>query len=158
MARVLFVCLGNICRSPAAEAVFKDLVANHGLSERIEVDSAGTGDWHAGELPDARMRRHGAKRGYRLESRARQIKVQDFSTFDYIVTMDNANFSQVERLAPTTNESVKVLKMSSFCSQSHITEVPDPYYGGDEGFELVLDILEDACEGLLERIRKEHNL
>lgn len=147
--RVLFVCLGNICRSPAAESVFNALLASRGLEDLFQVDSAGTGGWHIGELPDARMRRHGEKRGLKFESRARQFTAADFAHFDHIIVMDDSNYRDVASLARSDVDRNKILKMAAFHSTGSVPEVPDPYYGGSEGFEQVLDILEDTCERLL---------
>src|SRR5690606_4256553 len=133
--------LGNICRSPAAESVFNDLLAKQGHSERFEVDSAGTGGWHVGEPPDARMRRYGEKRGLVFQSRARQFVQGDFQRFDYIVVMDDINFRDIMKLATTEADRQKIHKIATFHSSGRISEVPDPYFGGGEGFELVLDIL-----------------
>lgn len=152
--RVLFVCLGNICRSPAAESVFNALVERAEHRDRFEVESAGTGGWHIGELPDARMRRCGEKRGFRFESRARQFIRDDFKRFDHIVVMDDNNFRDVIRQATSDAERSKVIKMASYHSSPTVSEVPDPYYGGVEGFEHVLDILEDACSALLSQLDK----
>lgn len=153
--RLLFVCLGNICRSPAAEGIMSSLVKKNGLENIIEVDSAGTSGWHEGELPDERMRRHGERRGYNFSSRARKFRETDFNDFDYIVVMDKQNFSNVNALAMNQQEREKIKKMTQFSRQyAHHDDVPDPYYGGVTGFELVLDLLEDACEGLLQTIKK----
>jgi protein-tyrosine phosphatase len=154
--KILFVCLGNICRSPAAEGVMKYLIEKKGLQNRIYVDSAGTIAHHAGELPDARMRRHAEKRGIDLNSRARKFdKSKDFEEFDYIVTMDDENYRNIKMLDNDNKYGEKIKKMVTFCKQMKVSEVPDPYYGGAEGFELVLNILEDGCESLLERIEDE---
>jgi protein-tyrosine phosphatase len=152
VTRLLFVCLGNICRSPAAEAVMRHLVAAAGRAGEIEVDSAGTGDWHVGELPDARMRQAGAARGYELTHRARQITAADFARFDLILTMDEANYGNVLRLAPDPDAGAKVRRFCSYLAEPTHAEVPDPYYGGDEGFALVLDLLADGCRQLLSSI------
>jgi protein-tyrosine phosphatase len=151
--RILFVCLGNICRSPAAEGVMRQLVAQAGLSGRIEVSSAGTGGWHAGELPDARMRAAAARRGYSLQSRARQLVREDFGRQDLIVVMDDDNQARVLALAGSEADKLKVRRLCEFCSKFTDTEVPDPYYGGPAGFEHVLDLLEDGCAGLLKALR-----
>jgi protein-tyrosine phosphatase len=151
--RVLFVCLGNICRSPAAESFFNSLLARDGVGDGFQVDSAGTGGWHVGELPDARMRRHGEKRGLRFETRARQFSVRDFERFDHIVVMDDSNYLDVMSLASSEPDRQKISKMAAYHSSGSVAEVPDPYYGGGEGFEQVLDILEDACEHLLRKIK-----
>ena len=154
--RVLFVCLGNICRSPSAEAVMKQQVEEAGLSDRILVDSAGTGSWHVGEPADARMRAAGRRRGYDLTSISRQVKApEDFDLFDYIVVMDNDNLSDMRRLDRHRQYQEKLTTMCSFCTVSDAKEVPDPYYGGPEGFNHVIDILEDACSGLLAKIKDD---
>lgn len=151
--KVLFVCLGNICRSPAAEGVMRHLVERAGLDGRIECDSAGTYGGHAGERADARMRRAALRRGYDLQSISRQIRSDDFDRFDMIVTMDDSNYERVHRLAPTHEAAQKIFRMTDFCRRHpDATYVPDPYYEGAEGFERVLDLLEDACEGLLSAI------
>ncbi len=153
--KVLFVCLGNICRSPTAEGVMQKLVVDRGLADSIEIDSAGTGSWHVGERADARMRRHASKRGYDLTSTSRKVKPTDFEDFDYIITMDEENFRNVTNLDKNRKYSHKIHRMIDFLKSIEAAEVPDPYYGGDRGFELVIDILEDACSGLLEHINKE---
>ena len=143
---ILFVCLGNICRSPAAEGIMKQLIEDQGLSDKYYVDSAGMGNWHEGQLPDARMRQHGAKRGYDFCSRARQFKADDFGVFDYIVVMDEQNYSDARSLALTDEEAQKVVRMADYLRQfEHHDHIPDPYYGGASGFDLVLDLLEDGC-------------
>lgn len=152
MKRVLFVCMGNICRSPAAEGIFRAKVGAAGREEDFLIDSAGTLGYHAGELPDARMRAHAARRGYELDSLARQFKAKDFRDFDLILPMDEDNRYEVLQLAPDAAARDKVKMMLSFAPQAGHREVPDPYYGGDAGFELVLDLLEEACDGLLESL------
>jgi len=157
--RVLFVCLGNICRSPAAEGIMQKLVEKNGLGDFIEVDSAGTSGWHEGELPDERMREHGEKRDYSFGSRARKFRSSDFKEFDYIIVMDKNNYNNVKSMADGKEQIGKIRMMTDYSMQySHHDYVPDPYYGGASGFELVLDLLEDACEGLLQTIKKEHSL
>lgn len=152
--RVLFVCLGNICRSPSAEAVFNGLVQQNDLSDLIECDSAGTAAYHEGEPADQRMRSHAIRRGYRLNSIARKFDPSvDFDAFDYIVGMDDDNVNDLQDLASNEEDLNKIYKMTDFCSRGGHYSVPDPYYGGSDGFELVLDILEDACEGLLNEVR-----
>ncbi len=151
--RVLFVCLGNICRSPAAEGVFLHLVAQQGLHDAFVVDSAGTGGWHAGQPADARMREAAARRGIHLPSRARQIGLDDLRHFDHILTMDEENLGAVRALARRTAATARIAPLISHGRQLSCREVPDPYYGGEEGFERVLDLLEDACAGLLEDLR-----
>ena len=153
--RILFVCLGNICRSPAAEGIMRRLVADARLEGVIEVDSAGTYGGHAGELPDARMRRAASRRGYELTHRARQIREEDFGKFDMIVVMDDRNYEHVHRLAPSRADAARIFRMREFFSRHPGWDhVPDPYYEGAEGFELVLDMLEDGCEGILAHLGK----
>lgn len=152
--RVLFVCLGNICRSPAAEAVFRRRVLEAGLADRIETDSAGTYGGHAGQLSDPRMRVAASHRGYELTHRARQILEEDFDRFDRIIVMDDSNYERVHRLAPSRRHAEKIDRMISFCRTDR-TYVPDPYYEGREGFELVLDLLEEGCATLLDTVRQE---
>jgi protein-tyrosine phosphatase len=150
--RVLFVCLGNICRSPAAEGVFLHRLARAGLEERYAVDSAGTGGWHVGKPADARMRRAAARRGIHLPSRARQLEPADLGRFDHILTMDADNLAAVEAMArrlPPQKCRAVVEPLVRYCRRLNASDVPDPYYGGEAGFERVLDLLEDACEGLL---------
>jgi len=152
--RVLFVCLGNICRSPSAEAVFNDLIRKNGLAETIECDSAGTAAYHEGEPADQRMQSHAIRRGYRLTSIARKFDPSsDFEGFDFIVGMDDDNVNDLQDLASCEDDLNKIYKMTDFCSYGGHDTVPDPYYGGSDGFELVLDILEDACEGLLNEVK-----
>lgn len=149
--KVLFVCLGNICRSPSAEAVFVKMAVDRGLN--IEVDSAGITGYHAGEAADSRMQTHASKREYNLTSNSRQVVVDDFYHYDIIIGMDASNISALELLAPSENTRMKITLMTDFCTRFNDASVPDPYYGGAAGFELVLDILEDACEGLLDRLQ-----
>jgi len=156
MVKVLFVCMGNICRSPAAEGIFTKFVEHVNLENNIYIDSAGTIGYHAGELPDERMRRHASTRGYNLGSRARQFNPKkDFEEFDYIVTMDNENYSNVLKMDHKNEFQNKIFKMASFISDKNVSEVPDPYYGGSEGFEFVLDILEDGSKNLLTKIKED---
>ena len=153
--RLLFVCLGNICRSPAAEGVFLHLLAQQGLEDRFVVDSAGTGGWHVGAAPDRRMRAAAERRGIDLPSRARQLELGDLSSFDRILTMDDDNLRNVQALARELGERpglAQIEPMTSHCRRLSASEVPDPYYGGEQGFEDVLDLLEDACAGLLETL------
>ena len=156
---VLFICLGNICRSPAAQAVMQSMVDQRGLSERFYIDSAGTGGYHIGDLPDKRMRVHARPRGYELTHRARRVRWDDFEDFDLIVGMDAANVDGLCRLAATPEQQDKVVTMGDYIRQyPNYDYVPDPYYEGSEGFELVLDLLEDACDNLLNQIIKQNNI
>ena len=151
--RLLFVCLGNICRSPAAEGGMRRLVAERGLEGVIEIDSAGTYGGHAGDLPDRRMRVHAQRRGYNLTHRSRRVTGADLELFDLIVGMDSSNVSDLRSMAATLEEVDKIVPMGRFIRRfPHYDHVPDPYYEGSEGFELVLDLLEDACEALLDYI------
>ncbi|WP_294079796.1 low molecular weight protein-tyrosine-phosphatase [Proteiniphilum sp. UBA5384] len=156
--RLLFVCLGNICRSPAAEGIMSGIVEKNDLRDVVDVDSAGTSGWHEGELPDERMRSHGEGRGYNFNSRARKFKKSDFDDFDYILVMDLQNFANVRAMATGQEQKEKIHMITEFSRQYAYDHVPDPYYGGASGFELVLDLLEDACEGLLQTIKKRYNL
>lgn len=147
--KVLFVCLGNICRSPAADGIMHAVVESHGDSDRWEIDSAGTYAGHAGQLPDQRMRVHARRRGYELTHRARRVTADDFERFDLIIPMDGANASDLRDLAPTVEAMDKIVPMIDFVTRStRYDYVPDPYYEGSEGFELVLDLLEDGCANL----------
>lgn len=151
--KMLFVCLGNICRSPTAEGVMRSIVKKNGSDKAILCDSAGTAAYHVGEKADSRMRSHAAKRGYDLTSRARQFDAQvDFEKFDLILTMDEQNYRDITLQDPEARYSNKVHRMTDYCQKFQISEVPDPYYGGDQGFEFVIDILEDACSHLFETI------
>lgn len=149
---ILFICLGNICRSPSAEGIMKKLVKEAGLDNRIEIDSAGIMGYHEGELPDERMRMHASRRGYLLNSHSRPIRSKDFFDFDYIIGMDDQNMDALKRKAPDMESLSKIHRMTDFSQVLSHDHVPDPYYGGASGFELVLDILEDACAGLLKHI------
>ncbi len=155
--RIMFVCLGNICRSPAAEGIMKSLVEKEGLDGKIVLDSAGTGSWHVGDLPDKRMRMHGAKRNYNFCTRAQQFITEDFDKYDLIVVMDDSNYTNVKSLAVTQEHVNKIHRMREFLKKYPYDHIPDPYYTGDSGFELVLDLLEDGCQGLLEYIKKEYS-
>jgi protein-tyrosine phosphatase len=150
---ILFVCLGNICRSPAAEGCFLNLLVRERLRGAFHVDSAGTGHWHAGKPPDPRMREAAARRGLLLPSRARQISKADLERFAHIFTMDQQNFAAVQQLARGSAGTATIEPITRYCRRHRLDDVPDPYYGGPEGFDHVLDILEDACEGLLERLK-----
>ncbi|MCH5220401.1 MAG: low molecular weight phosphotyrosine protein phosphatase [Muribaculaceae bacterium] len=151
--RILFVCLGNICRSPAAEGVMQSLVDSHDESRRFCIDSAGTANYHTGELPDKRMRVHAQRRGYDLTHHARQFKVSDFDDFDLILGMDDYNLSTLRSKARDEQDERKIMAMGKFISPIyHYDHVPDPYYEGSEGFELVLDLLEDATCNLYKQL------
>lgn len=152
--RVLFVCLGNICRSPAAEGVLRSIVDAGGESSRWVIDSAGTGRYHIGDLPDKRMRVHAARRGYILDHRCRQVAESDFDRFDLIIPMDASNEQNLRRLAPDLESERKIVAMAAWVGlASRYDHIPDPYYEGAEGFELVLDLLEDGCRNLYESLR-----
>ena len=149
MKRILFVCLGNICRSSSAEEIMRTLVKKAGLEHEIEVDSAGILSYHEGELPDSRMRMHASRRGYDLTHRSRPVKTLDFFEFDMLIGMDDRNIPELTDRSPDLDSLKKIHRMTDFCRTKVVDHVPDPYYGGAQGFENVLDILEDACEGLL---------
>lgn len=156
MIKVLFVCLGNICRSPAAETVFNALISKNGLEKELLCDSAGTAAYHAGEPADYRMRQAAKKRSYQVTSISRPVNPKsDFARFDYIIAMDRQNLRDLKTMAQNDSDRKKIFLMTEFSSSGKFDSVPDPYYGGDAGFELVLDILEDACEGLLRHIHKD---
>ena len=152
---LLFVCLGNICRSPTAEGVMRSLVAEAGMQERVEIDSAGTGGWHVGSSPDERATAAAAARGVTLEGRARRVEPEDFERFDLILAMDAANLRDLRSIAGTAEAREKVRLLREFDpSTSHPElDVPDPYYGGEDGFGTVFSLVRDACEGLLGEIR-----
>jgi len=149
----LFVCLGNICRSPAAEGVMKHIVEREGREDGFYIDSAGIGGWHVGELPDSRMRRRGAARGYDFCSRSRQFSVDDFSRFDLILVMDNENFFEITRRAQNEADKQKVVMLADYMTNHDGQRyIPDPYYGDDRDFDFALDLIEDACEGLFAKL------
>lgn len=151
--RILFVCLGNICRSPAAHGIMQRIVDSNGMTDRFVIDSAGLYSGHKGQLPDPRMRAHAAKRGLELTHRARPVRESDFDDFDVIVAMDDSNFSALCDMAPTLDDKRKVVRMADYCRRIvGYDYVPDPYYEGASGFELVLDLLEDACAGLCDSL------
>jgi protein-tyrosine phosphatase len=154
MVRVLFICMGNICRSPLAQGVFEDVLRREGLEGEVSVDSAGTGAWHVGSSPDERALSAASLRGVDISSqRARRIKPEDCRNFDYVLTMDEENYRAVAGLC---RGSAVVRPFLDFATDSPETAVPDPYYGGPDGFEHVLDLVEEASEGLLEDIRERH--
>jgi protein-tyrosine phosphatase len=156
MVRVLFVCMGNICRSPLAQGVFEEVVRREGLEGQVEADSAGThGYYHAGEPPDARAQKSAERRGIDISAqRARRLTPEDCEDFDYIVTMDGENYRTVVALCCRSN--VEVRPFLDFTANLPEKEIPDPYYGGSEGFDHVLDLVEEASEGLRQDIRKQH--
>lgn len=153
---LLFVCLGNICRSPAAEGIVKKMIAEEGLDDRVFVDSAGTSNWNEGKPADERMQLHGKKRGYDFSSIARTFRSSDFEKFDYIIVMDNNNYNNVKKLAITQEDVDKIHRMTDFSIEyTDHDHVPDPYFGGDDGFNLVMDLLEDAAKGLMKEIKEK---
>jgi len=153
--RILFVCLGNICRSPTAEVVFRAVASREAPDIVLEIDSAGTADYHVGELPDQRTRQAAARRGYDLSAlRARMVEPQDFESFDLILAMDHENLRALERRAPPQARD-RLRLFLEFAPEAGITEVPDPYYGGPNGFEDVLDLIEAASRGLIEHLRRQ---
>jgi protein-tyrosine phosphatase len=159
MLRLCFVCLGNICRSPIGEGVMRHLLREAALAERVEVDSAGTAGYHAGDAPDSRARGAGRRVGIEVGGRARQFKRVDFERFDYVLAMDRSNFEDLCELAPDAAARAKVHLLRSFDAASpQGASVPDPYYGGDEDFDDVVQICLAACRPLLERLRHEHSL
>ncbi len=153
--KILFVCLGNICRSPTAEAVFRKLVEQEGLSDYFEIDSAGTAGYHIGDMADERSIRHAEKRGYDLTAhRGKRLEAEDLDEYDYIITMDKSNYADVASLCTTQWRKLK--SFMEFAPETGYTEVPDPYYKGSEMFELVLDLCEAAAKGLLEHLKAKH--
>jgi protein-tyrosine phosphatase len=157
VVRICFVCLGNICRSPTAEAVMRHLVSQEGLGGRIEIDSAGTGDWHVGDPPDRRARAVGAKRGIPLSGTAQQFTQADFARYDHVLAMDRSNRDELLKMAAGPADRAKVRLLRSFdASAPPEADVPDPYYGGPRGFDEVFDICERACRGLLDHLRAAH--
>jgi protein-tyrosine phosphatase len=154
--QLLFVCLGNICRSPAAEAVMRDKLKERGLNRQIICDSAGILGYHSGKQADHRMRRYALNRGYEVTSISRQVKAAtDFDRFDMIIGMDDQNIRDLIKLARSEEDRKIIFKMTDFCSRHDFKDVPDPYCGEQEEFELVLDLLEDACDGLIEHLNKQ---
>jgi len=150
--KVLFVCLGNICRSPTAEGVFRTLVERAGLSAEITIDSAGTGSWHVGEPPDARMRRAARRHGYELGGVARRVEPSDFEEFDHVLAMDADNLANLRRACPPPHAD-KVRLFGDYDSDAPGADVPDPYYGGESGFDVVVKMVERCSERLLEQLR-----
>ena len=159
MIRLSFVCLGNICRSPTAQAVMRHLIREAGLESEIQLDSAGTGEWHVGQPRDSRSSAVGERRGMPLYGRARQFQPDDFRKFDYVLAMDTKNRDALLDMAPDDAAAAKVHLLRSFDPDSPPeADVPDPYYGGAQGFDTVFDICEAACRGLLAELRRRHNL
>ena len=152
--QILFVCLGNICRSPTAEAIMNHFIEKAGLQKKIICDSAGTSTHHAGEQADHRMKKCAKERGYHITSISRPIESQDFTQFDYIVTMDDSNFKNVQSLASSQEDKNKILKMADYCNTQNCSFIPDPYSGGEKGFFQVIDLLEEACLNLLKELKK----
>lgn len=150
--RILFVCLGNICRSPMAEEIFRQKTKEKGVEKKFDIDSAGIGNYHTGDLPDPRMRVFASKRGYELTHHARQIQTEDFERFDLIVGMDDSNIDDLEYLAPGFEEKQKIHRMAEYFQYINTDHVPDPYYGGTMGFHHVIDLLENGCDGLLKQL------
>ena len=159
MVKVLFVCLGNICRSPLAEGIFKHLVEKAGLSDKISVDSAGTSGWHIGEPPDPRSIDVALENGILLDSYGRKAVSNDFAEFDYILAMDRNNFHDMKVLSGSSKPgAAKLLLMRDFDDNGRGLDVPDPYYGGEDGFTFVFELLNRSCRNLLEEIKKTHRL
>ena len=152
--KVLFVCLGNICRSPAAQGIFEHIVKENGMQEKIEVDSAGTYSGHRGEMPDRRMRTAALYRGFALTHKARPVSGLDLMDFDLIIAMDDQNYEDLMHLAPSVEATHKIRRMSEFLKARKMSYIPDPYYMGTEGFSMVLDLLEDGCQNLYDIIVK----
>ena len=158
MIKVLFVCMGNICRSPSAEGVFRDKVSAAGLSNRIYIDSAGTHAYHVGNPPDPRSQEAAIKRNFDLSAqRARKVEVSDFDEFDYIIAMDMSNEDDLQAICPTELKD-KIHLFLKFSSNTSKKEVPDPYYGSGNGFEIVLDLIEDAADGFITHLQKDHSI
>jgi protein-tyrosine phosphatase len=154
VTKVLFVCMGNICRSPTAEGVFRQMVSQRGLSDAFEIDSAGTHDYHLGHAPDVRSQAHAKAKGYDISGlRSRLITEEDMRYFDRVLVMDDRNHERVHALSPV-DERGKIQLLTEYCVTLKADQVPDPYYGGDAGFARVMAIIEDACHGLLDALTK----
>ena len=151
--KVLFVCLGNICRSPAAHGIFEHIVKENGMQDMIEVDSAGTYGGHSGELPDRRMRTAAMYRGYALTHHSRPVRSIDLHDFDMILAMDDQNYEDLMHIAPSVEATHKIRRMADYLTTHKISYIPDPYYMGTEGFTLVLDLLEEGCRNLFKQIK-----
>ena len=158
MIRICFVCLGNICRSPTAEGVMQALVASLGLEHHVELDSAGTAAYHSGEAPDRRSQTAAQQRGLQLTGRARGFERNDWEHFDYVIAMDQSNYADLEGTAPSAILRQRLHRLRDFDANSPPeSSIPDPYYGGESGFDEVLDLCEAACHGLLEHVRSRHH-
>lgn len=155
MKKILFVCLGNICRSAAAEEIMRTYLKRERMEYDVTVDSAGIIGYHRGEPADERMRRHAARRGYHITHLSRPVTESDFYEFDYLIGMDHSNIDALMDKAPDLDTQTKILRMTDYCRQEMADHVPDPYYGGASGFENVLDILEDACSGLIDDLKQD---
>lgn len=153
--KILFVCLGNICRSPLAETIMNDLLEKRGLQDFYSVDSAGIIDYHEGERADYRMRCHASFRGYDITHLSRPVQKSDFEKFDLIIGMDNQNVRDLQSLAETEQQRDKIQKMTIYCPEFNRDIVPDPYYGGDAGFELVINMLEKGCANLIDALEQK---
>lgn len=151
---ILFVCLGNICRSPMAQTIFEKRIEEQGLSHLFEVDSAGLIGYHEGNRADSRMRAHAERHGYHITHRSRPVILSDFDKFDYIIGMDEQNIRALRNMAKSDEHHAKIVQMTDYLQQIEADEVPDPYYGGAEGFEYVIELLEDANNGLLKSLIK----
>ncbi len=154
--RILFVCLGNICRSPSAEGVFRSAVQRAGLETRVQIDSAGTGAWHVGKAPDPRAQNSALSRGFDISSlRARKVHISDFESFDLVIAMDEDNLFDLRALSPPEHHDKITLLLSHGRERTDLN-VPDPYYGGDEGFDYMMDLIEEAAAGLLQHVKDHH--
>lgn len=157
MVSVLLVCLGNICRSPSAEGVLKKLLADQGLTAYFSLDSAGTGDWHVGKAPDPRAIKAAARRGIDISAlRARQVTLGDFHKFDYLLAMDGSNYADLRAMQPE-NSTAQLERFLAFAPAEYPEDVPDPYYGGDDGFDSVLNLITDASEAFIEHVMQLDN-
>jgi protein-tyrosine phosphatase len=156
--KILFVCMGNICRSPVAETVMEKMIEGRGLEQRITVDSAGTLDYHAGELATPQMREVAKRHGYAITHRSRQLQPSDFTKFDYIVAMDDTNLEDMRSFVPKDGATAKISLLMSHCKEPPVREVPDPYMGPVSAFERVVELAELGCRSLLDEIVREHNL
>lgn len=152
MTKILFVCLGNICRSPTAHGIFQKMIDEAGLQEKFQVDSCGTGSWHIGHHPDERMQKAALKKGYDLSTlTARKLALKDFKQFDYILAMDTRNLADIIKLAPDQYKG-RIQLFLDYADDKNLLEVPDPYYGGEQGFEHVVNLIESGCEGLFDKV------